>query len=301
MKRTGSDELFKLIHSLTANEKGYFQKYAKRHSGKSNDYLKLFNALDNLEQYDAKKIKQQSKNLRAFKNYLFTLILDSLFISETAPSPGMAALKGIVKINLLLKKGLTRKALKLIAEYKLFAASSELYFLQGQLLKIEANVQRAGWKVAEGIDKIRLAQDSIRLAEDRQRKVDDFLLQQYLGFCLLQLQIHSSAKYEVDNVIDSAFLMDPANSLSPYAERMRLAALVKYYLLKEDIARFHETTGKIYSLEKERWHKLKGKLNPDDYLKAINNYIVSSLRVKDTNLAAQLAAKLLEIQLSDKN
>src|SRR5688500_13937745 len=109
-RTTGSDELYRLVHSLSTNEKGYFQKYAKRHSPKGSDYLKLFDALNKMESYEEKLLKKKFKNLPDLKNYLFELIMDSVVISETSPTPSMIILKGIARINLLLKKGLIQKA-----------------------------------------------------------------------------------------------------------------------------------------------------------------------------------------------
>ena len=45
-RTTGSDEVYKLIHSLTTEEKGYFKKFALRHTSEGNRYLELFEAIN---------------------------------------------------------------------------------------------------------------------------------------------------------------------------------------------------------------------------------------------------------------
>lgn len=46
MRTTGSDDLYRLIHSLTTEEKGYFKKFAKRHTSGGNKYLQLFDDIN---------------------------------------------------------------------------------------------------------------------------------------------------------------------------------------------------------------------------------------------------------------
>jgi hypothetical protein len=80
--------LFNLIKSLNAAEKGYFKKYAGRHTiGDKNIYLRLFDEIDRIkkpEDYnesDVKnKIRKYSKmgNFSVLKGYLYQMILKSM-------------------------------------------------------------------------------------------------------------------------------------------------------------------------------------------------------------------------------
>ena len=57
-----SEDLFLLIKSLSKTEKGYFQKYAQLHSsGKENNYIKLFYAIEKQASYEESKIVAQFK------------------------------------------------------------------------------------------------------------------------------------------------------------------------------------------------------------------------------------------------
>ena len=54
-----SDNLFKLVKSLSKSEKGYFKKYANFHvRNEQNNYTKIFDAIDNQKEYDEKKRKE---------------------------------------------------------------------------------------------------------------------------------------------------------------------------------------------------------------------------------------------------
>lgn len=82
---TPSEDLFRLIKSLSPNEKGYFKKFSRLHARESkNNYMVLFEAIEKQEEYDEasllKKFKRKQfiNQFPVAKNYLFNLILKAL-------------------------------------------------------------------------------------------------------------------------------------------------------------------------------------------------------------------------------
>ncbi|MBI3258901.1 MAG: hypothetical protein HYZ54_05435 [Ignavibacteriae bacterium] len=80
-----SDDLFRLVKSLTSAEKGYFKKYTAKHIiGDKNDYTILFTILDKMDEWDEELLKRRlakfgfSHRISSVKNYLNKLILESL-------------------------------------------------------------------------------------------------------------------------------------------------------------------------------------------------------------------------------
>jgi len=73
----GSDVLFRLIHSLTTEEKGYFKKFAKRHTPKQNIYLKIFDTICKQQSFEEESLKRTFKNYAVAKVYLKELLTDS--------------------------------------------------------------------------------------------------------------------------------------------------------------------------------------------------------------------------------
>ena len=70
--KTPSAHLHSLIKSLTKQEKRYFKLFAQRHtSGKENQYLKLFDAIDAQEVYKEDAIKKKFSKEK-FVKQLFT-------------------------------------------------------------------------------------------------------------------------------------------------------------------------------------------------------------------------------------
>lgn len=67
--KTSSDDIFKIIKSLSSNEKRLFKIFSQQN--KDSIYIQLFDAIDALEDYDEKKILQffmQSEKTSAFKH-----------------------------------------------------------------------------------------------------------------------------------------------------------------------------------------------------------------------------------------
>ncbi|MBI3509057.1 MAG: hypothetical protein HY064_00220 [Bacteroidetes bacterium] len=82
---TPKDDLFRLIKSLSRNEKGYFRKDSQATAGTSgSNYLRLFDAIDLQDEYDEAALRKKFsgekfvKQFHVAKNYLFNLILKSL-------------------------------------------------------------------------------------------------------------------------------------------------------------------------------------------------------------------------------
>ena len=75
-RKTGSDELFRLIHSLTIEEKGYFKKFAARHKTSGNVYLRLFDAINKQKVFEEKLLIKSfaAYNFADLKLYLKDII-----------------------------------------------------------------------------------------------------------------------------------------------------------------------------------------------------------------------------------
>src|SRR4051812_37900043 len=121
--KTPDDSLFRLIKSLSRNEKGYFKKYSSMHIiGGENNYIRLFDAIEKQKKFNEEAIKKhfsEGKIIKQFssaKNYLFTLILESL----ESYNSGMEAelIRQQNYIGILIQKGLYKEAGKVIKKTK---------------------------------------------------------------------------------------------------------------------------------------------------------------------------------------
>ena len=84
MSKKSSSDLFDLIKSLKQSEKRYFKIFSERHViGEKNNYVMLFDAIDNMAEYDELALIKSNPFLKESllsdqKYHLYGLILKSL-------------------------------------------------------------------------------------------------------------------------------------------------------------------------------------------------------------------------------
>lgn len=162
MKKT--DFLYSLIKSLSSNEKRYFKLFASRHTiGEKNNYVSLFDTLDNEKDYNEEEIfktlgnETLIKNFSFNKHYLYKLILKSLLQFHSDSSIN-AQLKDLLRsVEILFEKGLYDHCLKIIYKSYQLADQYENYLTHLELLSWEIKIIRTQLyrgKTEEDMDKV---------------------------------------------------------------------------------------------------------------------------------------------------
>ena len=137
-----SNELFKLIKSLSKSEKRFFKLSSSLQSGDKN-YLKIFDFIDKQKKYDEDSLKQEFlgttfiNHLPSEKNHLYKLILKSLrsYYSEQTIS---SILKQEIKnVEILYKKALYKECGKFVKRAKKMAEEHEKFYYWFELLSWE--------------------------------------------------------------------------------------------------------------------------------------------------------------------
>ncbi len=138
--KTSSNDLFRLIKTLTGAEKMYFKKVAGTHRSKeSNGCLRLFDAIEKQEEYDEKEILKEFKGtalakfLAQQKQYLFSLVLKTLSQFHSKKSSDALLVELIRNIEILFNKDLLDLCSKKIEIAKGIAKKYEQF---GYLLTI---------------------------------------------------------------------------------------------------------------------------------------------------------------------
>lgn len=105
---TKEEDLFILIQSLTPNEKRYFKLFALGRKKNNNEYVQLFNSIEqNTYPLTEKEAKNNVKNISTKKHYLYDLVLNSLkqyYHKETL------SLNTLIYADILIYKNLYRQA-----------------------------------------------------------------------------------------------------------------------------------------------------------------------------------------------
>lgn len=117
-----SDDLFDLIHSMDANEKGYFKKYAQLHGSSAGNHLRLFDALNKQSEYNEAQLLKKFKdekiavNLSAAKYYLSDLVMRSLRAYRENSSALIKLNAYLENTETLFQKGLYSQGMKMLSK-----------------------------------------------------------------------------------------------------------------------------------------------------------------------------------------
>jgi hypothetical protein len=128
-----SDELFKLVKSLSKSEKRFFKLASSLQAGDKN-YLKLFDAIEKQNEYDEEEIKEEFKketfikHLPSEKNHLYRLILKSLRSYHADNSVNSQLQEELKNIEILYNKALYKECAKIIKKAKKLAYEHEKFY-----------------------------------------------------------------------------------------------------------------------------------------------------------------------------
>ena len=141
--------LYRLIHSLTTEEKGYFKKFVTRHTAAGNNYSTLFDAVNKQEKFEEAELKKKFKNYSVTKVYLKEMITDSLLLYYRKNHDHINLFSQIEKIHVLLIKGLQSEAIKLLKKALAQSKKMELFTVERYLLRMEYDTSQVKFKSSE--------------------------------------------------------------------------------------------------------------------------------------------------------
>ena len=139
---TPTDDLFRLIKSLTKSEKRYFKLFSGLQKG-NKKYVSLFRAIERQESYDENKLKilfsdkTFTNQLSVSKIHLFNLLLKSLSLYHSDRTSDFRIREALNSIEVLFYKGMFEQCLKMIKKQKIIARKAEKCNLLLELLRWE--------------------------------------------------------------------------------------------------------------------------------------------------------------------
>ncbi|MEL6943390.1 MAG: hypothetical protein AAFO82_12030 [Bacteroidota bacterium] len=170
MKR--KNDLHRLIHSMSKSEKRYFTLDAQKAGKKNAKYLRLFKAINALENYSEAEIKKQfPKNLAADKTYLYDAILRSMRDYHSKKSRAAQ-----IKEHLMDAKYLYERELYDLCEESLQSAKKLAEQLGDHLSLLEINKQMR--KVVKTIKK-GIGEGALLDLQTETKKVSTGLLEEF--------------------------------------------------------------------------------------------------------------------------
>lgn len=276
-----SDDLFQLIKSMSKTEKGYFKKFASKHTiGEKNIYVKLFDAIDTLNEYDESIIKNKFKgekfanSLYSTKNYLFNLILKSLSSYHAEKFAVSKLSMMMIELNVLFEKGLYKQFKTLLNKAISLAAENDKPFYLALLYnKALTSVATDYYTNFDDFDYDKLKKDSLnnleKLTLNEQYHIlynDMFMFTKETG------NIRNEKDLEkLNKIFSSPLLQDESKAVTFDAKFKCYTILGHYYRITDDKAgwlKYRKMLVKLMESEKKYIRE-----NPRSYILALNNYL----------------------------
>jgi hypothetical protein len=149
-----SNELFKLVKSLSKSEKRFFKLSSSLQSGEKN-YLKIFDYIDAQADYDESALKDHFKgevfikHLPSEKNHLYKLILKSLRSYYSEKSVSSALKQEIKNVEILYNKALYKECEKFVKRAKSTAQKYEKFYYWFELISWEKKLLESAFESGE--------------------------------------------------------------------------------------------------------------------------------------------------------
>jgi tetratricopeptide (TPR) repeat protein len=275
-----SENLYELIKSLSASEKGYFRKQASLLvRGDENNYMKLFQAMELQPTYDEKELLRKfakekfTNNFSVAKNYLYDLILKSL---ESYHSDVDAELKSLVRrIEILYQRGLHGHCEKLLVKAKNLAKRYDDPIQLAELLAIETEI----WRRQTFADKTEEDVDALFDELDKTVEVFSNLVKYRRHFSkLLYLMVKSGTIRNITqevaykHVMKEPLLRSEKKALSLKARLVYYNCRVFYFSAASDYTQMLEASREIVRLMEETPQHIE--INPSFYWSSVGNIVV---------------------------
>lgn len=297
--KKASDDLFRLIKSLTKSEKGYFKKFAARNSpsGKSN-YITLFNAVDSMEKYDEDELKKKLKSLPfssqipVYKVYLFNLILKALQLYGSYENTDTKISEMVAGASMLAKKQMPKEALKILKKAKEIAYKFDNEKALLDILFLERNI------IMVAPDK-HILERRKALYEEHKSFIDRLSNRFYYTWLSDRMVMYVEHKgdireinrgEEMDKIIADPYMQSSDLAMGFSAKVFYYHTHLFYNIAKQNLGKMHEITKQEILLQEQYRHFIDE--NPKNYISSLMNYLLSSHLCKKNDDVKDALARL---------
>ncbi len=308
-----SDALFKLIKSLSRDEKKHVVFFATKHIiGQQNNYMEVFYVMDeaeneeiyNNEKYDESvilnriKTKAVKNNFSVYKKHLYDLILKSLRVYGSEEEVLVFIQKSLLDINILIRKNLLDQALKKIRSAKKLTEKYHYDIEHYKLCLIERRlVRRTISNIEKGIFQIETLQTEADVVlnhiinNSKSLKIyeESFLITKDLS----RLPSQKLIDLVRGNLNDSITSKSRFHQLTQY-----YLTCSNFYFLEKDYRNALDYLKRILDLfDQNKWMVLE---NISTYINTLNNYLTYCILTNKSSQFEKNFKKLHSIKTKSK-
>jgi hypothetical protein len=251
------NDLLKLVHSLSRNEKGYFKKYSLKHSPDiNNNYIRLFNEIEKQShklsgEFDDVKFSKKFKaekfggQLHVTRNYLYKQLLKSL---ESFHYTKFKTQRLIMQAKLLSEKYLFAQSWVLTNNALEIATAEEDYLSQLEILDIRLNLMLQSSFIKSGQEQIQAVYLMKKNICEKLNNINEYQFLRY-QISLLSAKISSLDNKEkkkiFEDILQNEFLKDKTKAITFVSQIIfyQLNSLGAHYLYND----LHASSGYLES------------------------------------------------------
>lgn len=276
-----SDDLFQLIKSMSKSEKGYFKKFASKHTiGEKNIYVKLFDAMDRLDEYNEQEIKKKfagekfADKLYSTKNYLFNLILKALSSYHAEKFAVSKLNMMMIELNVLFEKGLYKQFKTLLNKAIAMASENDKPIYLALLYnKALTSLATDYYTNNEELDYEKLKSDSMNNLRNMTLNEEYHILYNDMFMFTKETgNIRNEKDLEkLNSIFNNPLLQNPALATTFDSKFKCFTILGHYYRIVNDAQNWLKFRKELVLLMESDKKYIKE--NPRSYVLALNNYL----------------------------
>ncbi len=291
------DDLYRLIQSMSKSEKRYFKLDTKK-SGEQTNYLRLFDAINDMADYDEDKLKKKFqgekfiKHLSQEKKYLYEAILRSMRNYNSDKSSLAQIKESLLDARYLYDRGLYDQSGKILKKVKKTATQFEDYLALLEIIKVELQLVNESQRktVEEEIETLIKEKDEILLLVQEEFKHLDIYYRLFTKVAQkFELKDENNHKQlEAIAPFESLASQNPPQSKT--AQRRLYQSLANYYQLIGNYDKSHEYHYKVV----EWWDDNLESRGEQSYryLIDLSNYLQTSFYLGKTEHVSRLLEQL---------
>lgn len=278
----GKSILFRLIHSLTKEEKSFIKKNTKNKT-----LIKLFNHVNSQKISDEKSLKETFKYYPVLKQRLFELIVKHLYVLHKDKNQRYMLMYQFVASDILYKKGLRGRAVEIIKKSVSIANKEEDFAMQNILIRQQWSLTHQTWGHQQLKTKVREYFSDLEEIKKKE-SVSDRLLKENIK---MGLQLLSSWYLDpniaiLNEPIDLELLHNSqVKNLSATFERRRLITLGMYYSFHNQHVEAYKLYSKVFRIDE---NNLRSRKVPYAFEMYINSLRLSLSTCKITSKMAEM-------------
>lgn len=303
---TPSNELFLLIKSLSRTEKGYFKKFASRHSSEGNSkYLKIFEEIEKQNSYNEESLKKSigneisGKNFPAAKAYLYGIILRSLNSFYISSNKDNELKESLRSIEILYRKALYVQCLRMVKKKKAESYKYDNYLQTLELIRWEKNLIHEGAYSGKEMDNLEKLYEEEQVIINRLKNLSNLRIFSYRISNSVVKEETPEHKAKIKKMLSNPMLADEGMYTS-YLERINYNHIKSsLYIQSSDNISSHKHKKRIIELMEENEVIIKD--NPVNYIISLSNLLSACVDLNHSEEFTLYLNKLSSIMNTNKD